>query len=112
MKRDMELARNILHIVEDKCDGSGYLLLTIDGYTEREVCEHVWLLSNAGLLQSDRCGHPIRLTWAGHEFLANISDDTVWNSVKQTVKEKGGAVSFDVLKLLALQAAKSVFGLV
>ena len=46
-----------------------------------------------------------------HEFLDAIRNDTVWNKVKATVKEKGGAIPFEVLKLLAIQAAKSVFGI-
>lgn len=51
------------------------------------------------------------LTWNGHEFLDNVRNDTVWAKLKRAVAEKGGAVSFDVLKALALSYAKAhVFG--
>jgi len=49
------------------------------------------------------------LTWAGHEFIANARNETVWAKVKATVVAKGGTASFEVLKYLVIETAKSYF---
>jgi hypothetical protein len=118
MKRDLDLCRQILQQVEDHDKAMGAVPLNIEGHSAEEVSYHVMLLAKAGLLEAfdftSTAGfnwQPKRLTWEGHEFLDSIRNDTVWNSVKKTVMEKGGAIPFELLKLLALQAAKSLFGL-
>jgi len=50
-----------------------------------------------------------RITWEGHEFLANARNETVWSKVKSIVLAKGGSVSFEVLKFLVVETAKSTF---
>ena len=101
MKRDMELTRQILFQVEESPHARGWVELNLPGHTEEEVSEHVRLLTEAGLLKATDVStrgnfewKPSRLTWEGHEFLNAIKNDTVWNNVKQTVKEKGGAIPF------------------
>jgi hypothetical protein len=118
MKRDMELSRQILQQIEEKFPLRGKAELDLPAYSPEQIAYNVMLLWEAGLIVADDCSNfdelwlqPTRLTWEGHEFLDAIKHDTVWNKVKATVKEEGGFVSFEVLKLLAIQAAKSVFGL-
>lgn len=41
------------------------------------------------------------LTWQGHEFLDKIRNDTVWNSLKTTVKSKSLDLSLDTIKQVA-----------
>ena len=52
---------------------------------------------------------PKSLTWEGHEFLDAVRHETVWAKTKEVVKSKGGSVSFEVLKELAIQTFKSTF---
>ena len=42
-----------------------------------------------------------RLTWAGHEFLDKIKNDTVWNKTKGVIKEKGIPFVLDAVKEIA-----------
>jgi hypothetical protein len=117
MKRDMELVRSILQQVESKPPGFSAQWDT-GAHTQDEFFEHVKLLKDAGLLEADVTpidrgtviAYPKRLTWAGHEFLDSIKNDTVWDKVKETVKEKGGAIPFEVLKALAVKVASAFFG--
>jgi hypothetical protein len=52
-----------------------------------------------------------RLTWAGHEFLANAKNDTVWKKVIADAQEKGTSVSLSVLNSLLSAAAKKYIGI-
>jgi hypothetical protein len=51
------------------------------------------------------------LIWKGHEFLDNIKNDNVWNSIKSLISSKGGNVAFSILKLVAEEKAKEIFGI-
>src|SRR5262245_38120038 len=102
MKRDMDLARTILEQVEEKSEGTGDVALDIPGRTQREISYHVMLLNQAGLLDAIDVSNSetglywlaVSLTYQGHEFLDAIRNDTVWNKVKQTVKEKGASIEW------------------
>lgn len=118
MKRDMELARKILRQVEEKSQGLGMVDLDLPGVQEEEVSYHIMLLKQAGLLKATDLStfngfewKAKSLTWEGHEFLDAIKNETVWSNIKATVKEKGGAIPFEVLKALALKLAMSAFGM-
>lgn len=101
MKRDMDLARKILLAVEE---WEGYPFpaqlvnqrLEAEGYSFEQVNYHVWLLENGGLLVAAEAGGdvfaPCYLTWAGHEFLEAVRDDTRWNTVKRAMAAVGGFV--------------------
>jgi hypothetical protein len=96
----------------------GWLDLDIDGYTSDEISYHVKLLHDAGLLtahdlttMTELCWRPTSLTWQGHEFLDTVKNDTVWRKTKDFVKEKGGTISIEMLKLVATKIAAVHFGL-
>jgi Hypothetical protein (DUF2513) len=117
MKRDMDLARKILEQVEEKDDGEHQITLEIPEYPTNQVHYNVKLLKQHGLLEAIDCSTfegahwmPVSLTWEGHEFLDAIRNDTVWQKVKEAVKEQGGSITFEALKLLALKLAASAFG--
>lgn len=55
MKRDMELARQILQQVEDHPEPIGFVTLTIPGRTPEEVFYHVKLLAQAGFASCGSC---------------------------------------------------------
>lgn len=118
MKRDMDLARTILEQVEDKSDGTNWVDLVVPDRTQAELGYHVMLLDQAGLLTAEEVSNTeiqywraIKLTWDGHEFLDAIRNDTVWSKVKETAKEKGSAMPFEIIKQLAMKFAASLFGL-
>jgi excisionase family DNA binding protein len=111
MKLDLELARQILEQVEEKSNGQRPVHLVISGYRTEEISDHVRQLHRAGLLEAtDRSTSErecywvaVDLTGEGYEFLDAIRNNTVWNKLKETVKEKGGSTSFEVVKGWALR---------
>jgi len=105
MKRNMNLIRKILIETEKSSDYNGFIDLTIDDYTDKEISYHVMLLSEANLIialdMSSLAGpdyKPVRLTWDGHEFLEAAKDDSRWKKAVDTVANKGGGMVFAILK--------------
>ena len=101
MKRNMELVRELLLRVEAD-EGFGSLA---SKYSQEEIVGHVEILLDAKLLEGkvyhDLSGDPgsayiQRLTWAGHEFLDNARNDTVWNKVTATIMNAATTASFEV----------------
>jgi Hypothetical protein (DUF2513) len=118
MKRDMELVRQILLLIEDHEHGHAPPTIELPGYTEDIIGYHLVLMGEAGLLdvvETTTYGAlspsavVTRMTWAGHEFAANTRNETVWKKVKGVVVAKGGSVSFEVMKFLVVETAKSYF---
>jgi hypothetical protein len=118
MKRDMDLVRQILMIIEDHEHGFAPETIDVDGYTKETIGYHLVLMEEAGLIRAadttlfggpSPSAMPERLTWAGHEFIANARNETIWAKVKATVVAKGGSVSFEVLKFLVVETAKTYF---
>lgn len=123
MKRDMDLVRAILFAVESA--GEGQILsnsgLQVDGFTAGQISAHVQLLEEAGFLRasiSQEIGHVTArgfhiygLTWSGHEFLDTVRDASVWEKTKSTIVSRGGSLSFEVVKALAMGFLKQQLGL-
>lgn len=104
MKRDLDLVRKLLFLVEsdEKVDK------LCEEYGHSVVAGHVAILLDAklivGSLFYDRDQSRrnldfdiVRLTWAGHEFLDNARNETVWNKVTATIKNAATTASFEVL---------------
>jgi hypothetical protein len=119
MKRDMDLVRQILIAFEDHEHGYAPKRFPIpEGFTEEQVGYHLTLMGEAGLIEVSDVSTfgskspqalPVRLTWEGHEFIANARNETVWAKVTAAVISKGGSVSFEVLKFMVIETAKSYF---
>lgn len=115
MKRDIDLVRKILLELEKKSQPWA-AHLALEGYDHEVVSYHIMLLSEANYITAfDASSNdgidwmPERMTWAGHDFLDAARNDTLWNKAKQTIGEKVGSVSFEVLKAtLAALAAASI----
>jgi Hypothetical protein (DUF2513) len=112
--RDMELIRTILFKIEEEYqpDALVPLSLEIDGYEWSIISEHVRLLAESNYVEAtdtDRGPFPIRLTMKGYDFLESIRNETVWNTVKSQVKEKGGSATLEIVKALAVQALTHLF---
>jgi hypothetical protein len=90
--------------MEAEAPASGAGGIEIEGYDDETVAYHVIIMGEAGLLvvidESTLAGIaaiPVRLTWAGYEFIESVRDDTVWKNVK-TQAEKAGGLVFEVMK--------------
>ena len=97
--------RDLLLLAEADGDDSELCLK----YGREVVAGHAAILVDAGLVEGAvACGSSgkpiaseiIRLTWAGHEFLDNARNDTIWNKAMATVKAKSLSVSFEILTAL------------
>lgn len=112
----MDLVRSLLLALEDGPALAGGAP-KIDGYDAVTIAYHLLLMGEAGLMlvkdttTRDGIGAmPIRLTWAGHEFLESVRDEGQWRTVK-TQTEKAGGLVFDVLKAVASAAMLRQLGL-
>lgn len=125
MNRDMELIREILldvkrrNTLEEKP-------VRIDGYDETVVARHVELLFEAGYLDGRNLtvlasAGPATIvvkdmSWAGHDFIAVLENQTVWNQIKnQFPAAQLAGLPLDVIKTvgtgLLTEYAKSSLGL-
>jgi hypothetical protein len=106
----MDLARAILFALE-KCEKPwGMHEFEIEGATAEQISYHVKLLHQAGLIEAHDASslnqfkwYPSSLTWAGHEFLDAARDNSRWNRAKKIAADKGGHLTFEVLRELLLQ---------
>jgi DNA-binding PadR family transcriptional regulator len=122
MQFDPDLARQILLEVEATPPNQHVKDIEFAGLDEDLIYEHIELLRDAGLVEariqpSGMGGRRIyyaqvtRLTYAGHEFLANAKNERVWERTKAFIKEKGGAASLAVIVAVAKKFANDHFGL-
>jgi len=115
-KRDWDIIREILQKTEELQPGK--TLSSYDFQEEKllDVNYNAVLLSEAGLIELkgvyDELGNLLRfriskLTWDGHEFLDAIKSESIWKKTKEKIIEKGGAMTFDVVKAVALGLIKT-----
>ena len=104
MKLKIDLVKAILLAIEEDDDWSAPFEIEIDGYESKDVVYHLFLMDEAGLIQGidlsasgSRRYAVDRLTWEGHEFLANSKDETNWKRLKKALATVGD-VSFDVAR--------------
>jgi hypothetical protein len=122
MKFDFDLIRAILLKVEDVPANHMAGTITVPDYDEDTTLEHLALLYEAGLIHAVvgkldnrkkriHTVHVERLTWEGHQFLADARNEEIWSRTKAAVAQKGGSVSFEIFKTLLTQIAmKFVIG--
>ena len=74
---------------------------------------HVRMLHEAGLVEAELISETgssedtillLRLTWEGHEFIADARDPWVW----EKVKSKGGDASFTLIKHILVDVVKGM----
>lgn len=119
MKRDLDLIRKMVLAIESAESGWAPEL-SFEAYTPCQVGYHAYLLVDAGLAKGvDNSAHGGQapsavitcLTWAGHEFAEAARDDIRWRRALAIAMEKGGAITFEVLKQLLTILMKGAFGL-
>ena len=115
MKRDMTLIRKLLFAIEENPNS-----IEVDGISEDTMKYHLALLINANLVdgvvtESNRkdiqSEIPVFVTvkslnWDGHEFIANLREDHVWNTIKREFKDASFSTLVSVSKQLAEGYAK------
>lgn len=110
MQRNWELVRVILTALEQQeTTHGGIAPEKIPGFLPEVVSYHFHILNEAGLIEAtglNSSNAPMHylgrnLTWAGHEFLDSIRNDTMWKKIKATATSKGIDLSFDVIKQAA-----------
>jgi len=105
MKRDMDLAREILLQIEDSSYDGGPIEVNIEGVERSVVQYHLLLLNEAGLIDAIDATHlgsgpeyiPTRLTWLGHEFIDASRNESIWTKAKTMMMTKAGGMPFDLL---------------
>jgi len=86
--------------------GGGGGARPLDGWSDDTLRDHLRLMVEAGLLHGrvDAAGGVVfdRLSWAGHDFLAAVRQDSVWRKVRARLAAAGGGIAFEAVKTLAL----------
>lgn len=119
MKRDMDLVKRILEIVEDADAAVDLLNAAIEDKSSNEIGYHAELLIEHGFLDGkvqkawggDYVSTSIKgLTWDGQDFLESMRDKKVWSKAKKVIRETVGSTTFSVIKetcnLVALSMIK------
>lgn len=115
MKRNIELIRSLLFAIESNPQD-----YQVEGFDEDMIKYHVALLIDAGLVEgtvanSEHKGNTSEiplfvsvrtLTWSGHEFVANLREESVWNTIKKDFKDASFSTVLSVEKQLAERYAK------
>ena len=107
MKRDDDQIRNLLLSYEEHDEW----LFLMPGDThdstaeERKERYHVLLMIDAGLLTMVKTS-TFRLTNSGHDFLAAIRDDGIWQKTKEAVAKTGGNAAIELVRAIAMGFAR------
>ena len=112
MKRDFDLMRKIMLAIEsDDIFKPGF---DIEDCTNEQFKYHCNLLYQRGFTMADDMSsaagdfwQPNGLTWEGHDYIDAVRDDTKYNRVVKTLKDKGSDLSFEVIKAAVLAIGKA-----
>ena len=116
----MNLVREILLAVEAREHGMGAAELNIEGHSQEEIGYHVYLMGKAGLLVVVETTHlgsqspeaiASGLTWQGHDFLEAARDPSIWKKTLDMIRDKGAALTFEIVKAVLVQKAREKLGL-
>lgn len=116
MKRDWDTIREILLEVEKLEPTQQLRLSDFDDERAYEVSYHVQLMAEFGLIDatiSATIGPQAKqffvsgMTWEGHEFLDAVREKSTWSKVKTVIREKGGVMTFEVIKATATGLIKA-----
>ena len=98
-------------------DGS-WVQIDVEGHSEQEIIYHVMQLAKAGLIEADDVTDFEGADWKakdltpqGHDFLEAARNESIWRKSKEFVLERGGGLTFDVLKAVLAQFALKQVGL-
>jgi hypothetical protein len=116
MKRDLELIKNILNVIENEYDEQGYLMLEtftkkIPQATKATIHGHLRLLIDENFIYGKSHLFDwliVGLSWKGHNFLNNAKNEIIWKKAMFCA----GNLSFDIfnniLNEIATKQAESM----
>ncbi len=118
MKRNMDLVRSILLLIEasetELWEAVPMNPLVEQGYSWDAIFYHVKLLSEAGLVEAkdnstmNGTHWDVKsLTWQGHDFLDAAKNESIWHKGKEIVLTNTGGLTFETLKGVLIQLGKS-----
>lgn len=109
MKRDMELIRKMVLLMEDHPSGWAPDM-EIEGFTAGQIGYHAYLLVDSGLASGSDVTNSgssgpeyilTHLTSAGHDFADSARTQYIWDEVMADMREKGVvSAALDVVKKL------------
>lgn len=114
MKRDMDLVRDILLLVERADSAVGIEDIDLPRRSAAEVEYHVRIMASAGLLDATICygwdGSAVGacidgLTWEGQDMLDAVRDARVWSRARDAIRRGVGSTTFGVVKSVCEAAA-------
>ena len=118
MKRDMDLIREILMYVEDKCDGSKLEKIEIEDRNRNEVQYHVYLCADSNLINfaqsqtiysGTNFNYRVRsLTSKGHDFLDTIRKENIWIRIKNIALKERRTITIKLLMDIASQETNNI----
>jgi len=119
MKLDWDLVREVMTEIEEMTvaekNRSEFQADYDEDTPEATKARHVFLLHEAGFVKGTRSDTQNskallvpELTWEGQQLLATIRSKGIWERVKNTAKEKGLALSFDVVKVAGKMALEQL----
>lgn len=119
MKRNLDLIRYILIFLENSLDAidSNYDIVFPET-TNEEICYNLKIMKDARLIsyvdaspfeETQYC--LIQMTYAGHDYLDSVRDDSIWKCVKKAGGELIKSIGFDSIKALAVKIASEKFGI-
>ena len=110
MKRDMDLIRLILLRIEEQYRSTAIYDLSVVGYDKETIAYHCKILHEAGLIADYKAQYGDNqlqhfgisgLTWAGHDYLDKIRDDSIWRKTKDAIAKKGLPLILETVKTVA-----------
>lgn len=110
MKRDFDLIREILLLIEEQHTGVAIYGFEVDGYDLSVVAYHCKLLKEVGFISDYKASYAENtiyniavggLTWEGNDYLDKVRDNTIWKKTKDTIKKKGLPLLVDTIKSIA-----------
>lgn len=118
MKLNPDCIRAVLLAVEEVCDMENFFSSIDDieqvkgDFSENEILYHARQCDLAGMFYNYRADiegnfSVTDLSPKGHEFLANIREDTIWNNVK-AVSAKVGSKSLNALAQIATSVISEI----
>ncbi len=106
MKRDMDLAREILFQMESSNNTHGWDEINIPNISKEIISYHIKLLYQARLIEADdvtdSSGFEWKaksITWEGREFIDSARNQSNWEKAKQYILSRGGSITFEALKI-------------
>ena len=110
MKRDITLIREILLWTEKQDHGYIASNPDINNYTKEQIAYHVYLMHQSGLVDANDEGSfgdkspnygLVSLTSSGHNFIANLKDETVWAKAKKSILKTTPGITLDLFLVWA-----------